>query len=89
MRQIKLELSNLQVESFATIAPAAGRGTVLGHAKTYVENTECCETYAPYVCASANDGCPTLVHALTYCSPECQPTEPGVCGGGPATDACL
>jgi hypothetical protein len=79
MRQIKLELNDLQVESFATIAPAAGRGTVLGHAKTDVQDTQCCETYAPYVCVSANDGCPTGGHAWTECSPECRPTDPSIC----------
>lgn len=83
MRQNKLKLNDLQVESFATIAPASGRGTVLGHGKTYVQDTECCDTYAPYVCASADDGCPTGGHALTYCMAGCGPTEPNTCGIDP------
>jgi hypothetical protein len=78
MREIKLDLNDLEVESFATVAPLAGRGTVVGNAKTNPENTECCPTYAPYVCVSADDGCPTLAHAWTYCSPECE-TDPMVC----------
>ncbi len=78
MRKIKLDLNDLAVEAFATRAPVAGRGTVLGNAKTDAQATECCETYAPYVCASANDGCPTAAHAWTYCNPECG-TDPLVC----------
>jgi hypothetical protein len=80
MREIKLNLDDLDVESFTTVASVSGRGTVLGHARTYVEQTECCPTYAPYVCASAADECPTGGHAVTECSPECQPTDPIVCG---------
>ncbi|HST60194.1 MAG TPA: hypothetical protein VLK84_15920 [Longimicrobium sp.] len=77
MRQIKLALGDLQVESFATIAANSGRGTVLAHEKTYVQETECCETYAPYVCASANDGCPTAAHGVTVCY--CYTEDPFVC----------
>lgn len=78
MRKITLDPNDLEVESFATLAPAAGGGTVLANAKTDALATECCETYAPYVCASADDGCPTLVHAWTYCNPDCN-TDPLVC----------
>jgi hypothetical protein len=78
MREIKLDLDDLDVESFSTVAPLGGRGTILGYDKTGAQQTECCETYAPYVCASADDGCPTGGHAWTECSPECQ-TDPFVC----------
>ena len=78
MRKIKLDLNDLEVSSFVTMTPDAGGGTVLANAKTDAEATECCETYAPYVCASENDGCPTLAHAWTYCNPECE-TDPSVC----------
>lgn len=78
MRAIKLKLDELEVESFTTAPAGEGRGTVLAHAKTDAEATECCATYAPYVCASADDACPTAVHAWTYCNPECD-TDPLVC----------
>lgn len=78
MREIMLDLNDLQVESFATLAPVPGRGTVVAHDKTDAEQTECCETYAPYVCASANDACPTAVHAWTVCA-GCVETDPSIC----------
>jgi hypothetical protein len=78
MRKIKLDLNDLQVASFVTMSPDAGGGTVLANAKTDVEATECCETYAAHICASADDGCATLAHAWTYCNPECE-TDPMVC----------
>lgn len=77
MREIKLDLNALEVESFATLAPAAGRGTVVGNAKTNPDDTECCATYAPYVCPSANDGCPTAAHGVTICF--CQTQDVIVC----------
>jgi hypothetical protein len=79
MREIKLNLDDLDVESFSTDAAVWGRGTILGYDKTDVQQTVCCETYAPYVCASANDACPTGGHVWTQCSPECQPTDPFIC----------
>jgi hypothetical protein len=82
VRQIKLALDDLQVESFTTSTTVSGRGTVLGHAKTNAQQTECCPTYAPYPCVSAADECPTGGHAWTECSPECQPTQPFVCPVG-------
>jgi hypothetical protein len=79
MRVIKLDLEDLEVESFATAADVLGRGTILAHDKSDVEQTVCCETYAPFVCASAADECPTGGHVWTECSPECGPTDPSVC----------
>ena len=74
MRKIKLELNDLEVASFVTMNLEAGSGTVLANA----EATQGCETSAAHICASADDGCPTLAHAWTYCSPECE-TDPSVC----------
>lgn len=77
MREIKLDLNDLEVESFATVAPVAGRGTVMAHDKTDALQTACCETYAPYPCVSADDGCPTAGHGVTVCF--CETQDPTVC----------
>lgn len=76
MRKIKLSVENLSVQSFATSATVAGRGTVMAHAPTNGGGPNC---------GSAIDACPTgLCNTL---SPDACPTfYPEYCVS--ADDAC-
>jgi len=78
MRKIKLNLEALNVESFVTAAPAGGEGTVLGHAQTNGQNTQC---------LSAIDACPTRLCDTNVCATldaacqtlECDTVDPAYC----------
>ena len=74
MRKLRLDLEAVVVESFVTAGPLPGEGTVRGHwgtevcgPKTDAEQTYCCPTYAPHVCMSIDDGCPTVKHGVSVC----------------------
>lgn len=65
MQKIKLELENLVVESFATDAETADRGTVVAHEPTVNGQR----------CGSAYDACNTGL-----CTGDCEPTySPEAC----------
>jgi hypothetical protein len=65
MRKIKLAVETLEVQSFATAAAGAGRGTVAAHQQT---------VHGPN-CGSAYDACQTGL-----CTYDCEPTySPDAC----------
>jgi hypothetical protein len=65
MRKIKLEVETLEVQSFATAATNADRGTVAAHQQT---------VHGPN-CGSAFDACQTGL-----CTADCDPTySPDAC----------
>lgn len=64
MKKLSLNPEQLRVESFATDAPAAGRGTVAAHEGTVLG----CQTDPPY--------CGTVMRAQS-CASSC--TDPEIC----------
>jgi hypothetical protein len=78
MRKIRLAVESLEVQSFATSAASADRGTVVAHAPTQGHNVEC---------GSAYDACPTGLCVPETASPDACPTYyPEYCES--ADDAC-
>lgn len=66
MHKLKLRIESLAVESFPTLADAAGRGTVrgLGDDCTYFESCLCETAY--YYCGTG----PATIHSCTYTNDE-------------------
>ena len=62
MKKLALKLDDLAVESFATHAPAARRGTVQGNA------------YLDAVIVAATDGCTYVDGGNNTCDRRCEPS---------------
>jgi hypothetical protein len=86
MKKIRLDLSELKVESFVTSAGAAQEGTVFGMANTICETT--CDGIGE-TCNGA--GCPSDADCQDYTADDEQSCTSTDCGGGtipsPDTDA--
>lgn len=83
MKKLKLDLDQLQVESFETAAPRAGRGTVLGHKCSVPWDTSTCPPPPTGDCES--------LECLDTSIQQCGYSYGGTCGASPPQtyDGCL
>ncbi|MFL5542963.1 MAG: hypothetical protein ACJ8J0_28550 [Longimicrobiaceae bacterium] len=79
MKKLRLELDELEVESFSTLADEKKRATVEGQEVTAQWNSECCPQSAsvPVACICASAGEPG-----DTCETTCNPNDCFTCNGG-------
>jgi hypothetical protein len=79
MKKLRLELDELEVESFSTVTGETERATVEGQALSQQFNSQCCPQSAsvPVACICASAG-----ELGDTCETTCNPNDCFTCNGG-------